>query len=233
MKNKKNEWRLMTASINPIKMHIFGFIVFILYAVLFVIIGLLRKTDELNLGAFWIGMCIYWSGSCLFFLRIFYGRENPRFSKTLPCSKKMYTKNISVIFELISSLVIIAYLTTWFILYNQGKQKEFVSLLFFMTCIIHFLISIFCPLVVKDIYKERWSKYGNNRIGKENLSFIIKYFTFVGIFVVFDYLFHIAVKNNLVFLFSTGPVYWGICIFILAASFVCNRLLFNRAYKRR
>lgn len=233
MKNRKNEWWLMTASVNPVKMHIFGFISFGLYAVLDAVIIMIRKIDELNLGIFWINMCVFWSGSCLYFLRIFYGRDNPRFSKTLPCSKKIYTRNISVLFELINSLVIIAYLITWFIFYNQGKQKEFVSLLFFMTCIIHFLISLFCPLMVKEIYKERWSKYGNNRIGKDNISFLMEYFVLVGIFVVFDYLFHIAVKNNLVFLFSTGPVYWGTCVFILAASFVCNRLLFNRAYKRR
>lgn len=235
MTKSRNEWKILLGSMNSVSSNMFAFIVFYINVLLNLLncsFRVAKTGDVFN----WTLANIWMMGTCLFFLRLFYNKSSPRFAKTVPCTKKIYTKNISIAFELFNTGTLLFLGIYWFIFYIVGRDVHRIPLLFLISCIMHLVYSIGTPLATLTVRHEEKitmkAAFIKNGKGVLNLIFPVCLIAFnMGASGLAERLFDSVV------LFESGNIasmllFAGLCCFIIILSWVLNRKLFYYTYKK-
>ena len=235
MTKSRNEWKILLGSMNSVGANMFAFIVFYINVLINLLNCSIRvaKTGDVFQ---WTLANIWMMGTCLYFLRLFYNKASPRFAKTVPCTKKIYTKNISIAFELFNTGTLLFFAVWWFIFYVTGRDVHRIPVLFLMSCIMHLAYSIGTPLATLTVRNEEKITMKTTMIknGKGVLNFI---------FPVCLIAFNLGASGlaermfESVVLIEAGNIYSmllfaGICCFIIILSCALNRILFYYVYKK-
>ena len=232
MNKIRNQWKIFFDSMNSKIINLIDSGAFILNALVYQFLG----ADSLSKGnkpMYWMFSCIWFVGAFMFFLRLFYNQVSLRYSKTLPCTKKLYTKYISLCFEILNSLSVIAWLILWVIYWKLGKNVSMFGIVFLFVCIIHLFLSVGIPFTALILTQENKITFNGNlqKIGTVTKLLIVMALWVGGIIGIYKIM--CIFINNAEFFLSIAVVWLIlICGILIAASFVCNRLLFNRIYKK-
>lgn len=227
-----NQWKIFFASTNSPKINFINMCLFMFNALLFQFTGGLRLVWEESpvhvlLSFLWL------EGVFLYFLRLYYNQTSLRFSKTLPCTKKLYTKYISICFEVLNLIPLIEWLILWGIFRSLGNDVSKFGIMFLFLCVVHLILSVGMPFTTIILSQE---KKINMYSGMQKLGTAIKLLIyefslfggFGGLFLLSNFL-----MKNVADYFSdiTG---WLICIcvFIIITSCILNRVMFNKIYKK-
>ena len=235
MTKSRNEWKILLGSMNSVGTNLFAFIAFYINVLLNLLNCALRlsKTgDVFN----WTLANIWMMGSCLFFLRLFYNKTSPRFTKTVPCAKKIYTRNLSIAFELFNTGALLFLAVCWCTFYVTGRNVHRIPLLFLITCIMHLVYSIGTPLASLTVRSEEKITMKTTMIknGKGLLNFIFPVCLIafnMGASGLAEKLFDSVVLIKLGNVYSM-LLFAGICCFLIILSWVLNRILFYYVYKK-
>lgn len=235
MTKSRNEWKILLGSMNSVGSNMFAFIAFYFNVLLNLFNCSIRisKTGDVFQ---WTLANIWMMGTCLYFLRLFYNKTSPRFAKTVPCAKKIYTRNLSIAFGLFNTGALVLFAVYWFIFYVTGRDVHRIPVLFLMSCIMHLAYSIGTPLATLTVRSEEKITMKTTIIknGKGVLNFI---------FPVCLIAFNLGASGlaerlfDSVVLIEAGNtasmlLFAGICCFIIIVSWVLNRKLFYYTYKK-
>ena len=235
MTKSRNEWKILLGSMNSVGSNMFAFIAFYFNVLLNLFNCSIRisKTGDVFQ---WTLANIWMMGTCLYFLRLFYNKTSPRFAKTVPCTRKIYTRNISIAFELFNTGALLFLAVCWIIFYMSGRKVHRIPLVFLISCIMHLVYSIGTPLATLTVRCEEKITMKTSMIknGKGLLNFIFPAWVIafnLGASGLAERLFDSVVlveSGNI----ASMLLFAGLCCFIIILSLVLNRKLFYYTYKK-
>ena len=176
---------------------------------------------------------IYETLAFLFFLRIFYGNTIARIKYTLPFSKKLFTRDNSLVITFICFLIVGFSVLYAFIYNKKGVEINYLLGLVLYTSIMQIFFSILVPILTNFIIKENYSSgfYAQTKSSYLIISILIT--TIIPLlpgFLIRKYCFS-ALCN-----FSVSIPFWSFCLICIGSLVLCyliNYCLFCRNYKKR
>lgn len=227
-----NQWKIFFSSTNLPKTNLANMGLFMFNNLLSLFYGSLKliwgeSSFPLFLSFIWLELSLLW------FLRLYYNQATPRFSKTLPCTKKLYTKYISISFEVINSLPLVEWLILWGIFGLLGKDVSRFRIMFLFISVIHLILSVGMPFITTILsQEEKMNSYGGIRKMGTTIKLLSYEFLLMGSFGGLSLLSRFLSENAE----YINQIPWcvGILIFscLLLISFILNRMIFNKLYRR-
>lgn len=234
MRKQINEWKIFFGSMNGPKANVSAMIVFFLNSILCTLRAyqsMQNKTDMYH----WTYGIVWLLGCYIFFIRLFFNRSTPRFSKTLPCTKKLYTRNISILFELLNTLNLLIGVIIWIILYRFPTEKtnlECFPILFLLSCVMHMLFSVLIPFTVKVIKQENKTNIEYSGLKNFNFGILFFYFAVLIVAIGLTILMKILIKTHVHMYLEGSFIFFMICGVIIVASWIINWRIFYYLYER-
>ena len=181
------------------------------------------------LSCLWASLCF------IFILRLFFNKRSTRFIKTTKTIKKIYTKYLSALIEIINTALFVFVLGLVFWSFKRGFDSSFCYVIIIVYGLFHLLVSVITPKFIWPISKEDplYFSIAASRRFDESAIKVIYYLilllpSFVGSFVF------MPLSNMLPPLSSSGLTLAVIAGLILVViSCVLNRALLEGEYKRR
>ena len=181
------------------------------------------------LSCLWASLCF------IFILRLFFNKGSTRFTKTTKSAKKIYTKYLSTLIEIINTALFVFVLGLVFWSFKRGFDSSFCYVIIIVYGLFHLLVSVITPKMINPISKEDplyFSIAANRRFDETGVK-VIYYLilllpSFVGSFVF------MPLSDMLPPLGSSGltvAVIAGLVLVVI--SCVLNRALLEGEYKRR
>ena len=196
----------------------------------------IKRLARGELAFHYVILSCLWASLCfIFILRLFFNKSSTRFTKTTKSAKKIYTKYLSTLIEIINTALFIFVLSLVFWIYKRGYDSSFCYVIIIVYGLFHLLVSVITPKLIIPISKEDplyFSIAVSRRFDETGVK-VIYYLilllpSFVGSFVF------MSLTNMLPHLSSLGLIIAVIAGLILVViSCVLNRLLLEREYKRR
>ncbi len=196
----------------------------------------IKRLARGELAFHYVILSCLWASLCfIFILRLFFNKESSRFIKTTRTTKKIYTKYLSALIEIINTALFIFVLSLVFWSFKRGYDSSFCYVIIIVYGLFHLLVSVITPKLINPISKEDplyFSIAANRRFDETGIK-VIYYLilllpSFVGSFVF------MSLSNMLPYLSSSGLTVAVIAGLILVViSCVLNRLLLEGEYKRR
>ena len=196
----------------------------------------IKRLARGELAFHYVILSCLWASLCfIFILRLFFNKSSTRFTKTTKSAKKIYTKYLSTLIEIINTALFIFVLSLVFWIFKRGYDSSFCYVIIIVYGLFHLLVSVITPKMINPISKEDplYFSIAANRRFDETVIKVIYYLilllpSFVGSFVF------MSLTNMLPHLSSLGLIIAVIAGLILVViSCVLNRLLLEREYKRR
>ena len=181
------------------------------------------------LSCLWASLCF------IFILRLFFNKGSTRFIKTTKSTKKIYTKYLSVLIEIINTALFVFVLGLVFWSFKRGFDSSFCYVIIIVYGLFHLLVSVITPKLIRPISKEDplYFSVAVSRRFDESAIKVIYYLilllsSFVGSFVFMPLSKMLPPLSSLglTFAFIVGLV-------LVVVSCVLNRLLLEGEYKRR
>ena len=181
------------------------------------------------LSCLWASLCF------IFILRLFFNKSSTRFTKTTKSAKKIYTKYLSVLIEIINTALFVFVLGLVFWSFKRGYDSSFCYVIIIVYGLFHLLVSVITPKLIRPISKEDplyFSIAANRRFDETGVK-VIYYLilllpSFVGSFVF------MPLSDMLPPLGSSGLTVAVIAgLVLVVVSCVMNRALLEGEYKRR
>lgn len=233
MNKSKIEWNILFSLISHQKVFIFAiFATFfnVLIQNITSVINITKGTNVFNLGLANLWMAI----TSLYFISLLLNKRLPRFAKTLPATKRIYTVRLSNLFEIFNTIPLVLVLIFWMHFYFLGKDVQRVPVLFIMYCVSHFGFSVLIPFTVG--FLQNAEKYTPKTTFVRILERIGIVMPYLGILINFGLLLQKKMFQNQTILTAINNVplvvFLGICGLFVAISWVINWLLFDWAYRR-
>lgn len=226
------QWKIFYDSMNSKKINLIDLGLFIINSMLQIFqaaLNLTRGRSPYNwiLGSFWM------VGAFLFFLRLFYNQASLRFCKTLPCTKKLYTRYIWICFEGVNTIVIIEWIVLWIVYSLTGKDVTMFGIMFLLSCIVHLILSVVMPFTVFTLSQEtQINAYSGVQKTGATLKLLLYIFMMCGGFAGI-YMISKVVINNLMGMTLLGnSMIICACLCILGISCFLNKIMFNKLYEK-
>ncbi len=240
VKKNNTEWKTLLSSTNTALINAMMVFVGFFNSICFMIVSLkqlaIKNTNISNSFFPSYNVCVVLIMlTCCYvaFFRLFYNRTSPRFSKTLPCSKKLYTVKLSFLFECIITTVLIFTIAGTFFCYHRGYNSPMFYLLIIFFLFIHFSVSLFYPITVRFFNGEQHI-YWFNLKGKIS-SQAIFIFSFFVLNILPSILLNYFAKPLCDFF---GPLSLQglttisiISLFVIIVSSTLNKLMFTYSYR--
>lgn len=224
-----SEWKILFGNMNNVKNNVLAMCAFMFNVLLYTTMSYIRIGEGRDFYN-WTYANIWLYGSLIFFMRLLYNRSMPRFVRSLPCSKKLFTRNINILFEAINSFVLIVHLILWCFFYrikSTGNLFNY-SYIFFFSCIMHFIFSVAFPCSAKLVQKESLADLKGFNVNFGLLAFYVLVFVFSPALTL---LMKFMLANEIVLFMDGGILFFVICFVIVGISCVLNRMMFNRLYE--
>lgn len=231
MTKNKNEWKILFDSISEKYFLITALVTngFMVVFTMFALALQLAKTGNskmiFNSGVFIIFVLMS-------FIGFFFNRSSYKFSKTLPSTKKIYTRNMSIIFELLNSISLVSWIVLWIIFSAIGKDVQLFAFVFFIYCLIFLVISVLMPFTAKAYVTE--PKPTLKHISKKYLKIIkiiIEEAFYFLLFLSISEFFNKIIQSIDLQFFSVNILFFIICGLIILLSCYLNRLVWKNVYK--
>jgi len=226
-----NQWKIFFDSMNSKKMNLLNLGIFMLNVLLYLgLAGMYMSSGKVPYQCFY--SCIWLTGAFMFFLRLFYNQVSLRFSKTLPCTKKLYTRYIWISFEVINFLPVLVWLILWPILAATGRDVSLFGFTFLLICVVHLIMSVALPFSAIVLMQEQEIKCFSLRFQKMGtMSKLLLYFfvlcsAFYGLYCILRGI----IKNEIEIATGNWILLGGVLILII--SCVLNRIIFNKMYEK-
>ncbi|MCQ2574143.1 MAG: hypothetical protein MJ182_09625 [Treponema sp.] len=229
------QWKIFFDSMNSKKMNLLDLGLFMFNALLNVFLAGLNLTEGKS-PYNWLLGSIWMVGAFLFFLRLFYNQASLRFCKTLPCTKKLYTKYIWICFEVVNFLAVIEWIIMWIVLGTKGEDVTLFGIMFLFLCVIHLIMSVGMPFTAIILAQEnKINTY--NGFQKMGTTVKLLFFLFLmlggfsGIYWISKVLI-INISETVLDAGITGGWLLYVCICVLIMSCSLNKLMFNKLYEK-
>lgn len=196
----------------------------------------IKRLARGELAFHYVILSCLWASLCFFFiLRLFFNKDSTRFVKTTKKSKKIYTKNLSALIEVINTALFVFVLGSVFWSFKRGFASSFCYVIIIVYGLFHLLVSVITPKLISPISKEDplYFSIASVRRFDETGVKVVCYLilllpSLAGSFIV------IPLSNMLPSLSSTGLTLALIAgLVLILVSCVLNRLLLEGEYKRR
>ena len=196
----------------------------------------IKRLARGELAFHYVILSCLWASLCfIFILRLFFNKSSTRFTKTTKSTKKIYTKYLSTLIEIINTALFVFVLGLVFWSLKRGFDYSFCYVIIIVYGLFHLLVSVITPKLIRPISKEDplYFSIAASRRFDESAIKVIYYLilllpSFVGSFVF------MPLSNMLPPLSSSGLTLAVIAGLILVViSCVLNRALLEGEYKRR
>ncbi len=232
-KKSRAEWNILINSTNTKSMNIFGVIIFSINAFLYTLLGVRNSFTDNKIDWYIIFSFCWISCSYVYFFRLFYNRETNCLAKTLPNTKKIYTKKLPTIFCLITSSVEILLGIAYLISYLQEKTNPIFYLIFLLYCCFHLLVAFEIKLLITSISHEQPITMWGTGFTKSAMKLLGVVFGTAGILAVITLPLSHFHKIITTFFTEYFLIFVIFCIGLIITSWIFTFRIFYKLYNKR
>lgn len=238
MKNQKilkqiTNWQILFASTAHSKINFGLAVLFAVNYFLNIIVVfkyLLRRNAsiELNLlAAFTWGIATF-----IHLFRCFYNKNIPVFVKVIPAAKKLYVNTISLITELINTLMLIFVFAGCIIVFYKGCSSTKLYIVLTLACIAHFIISAVLPAASILLQKEGTPNFWQIESIRKNqiLLIVLILLAILPFAIIIPFTDEISLRLG-DFSTESFSLLLFICAVWIALSCIINRIVLLKLYK--
>ena len=102
-----------------------------------------------------IGLSCVWGAVCFFYiLRLFFNKTSSRFARTVKSAKLIYTRNVSVLIELVNTAIYVFVFLGVIVIFNKGCTSSLAYVMILVYSVFHLLVSVITPRIIKLVSYE-------------------------------------------------------------------------------
>lgn len=232
-KKSRAEWNILINSTNTKAMNIFAIVAFGINALLYTYVGITRSFKDNKLDSYTVLGFLWAISVFVSFFRMFYQGNSNCLAKTLPNSRRIYTKKIPVIFLLMNLSFIPVILPVYLYHNAKGTDTSVVLLVILIYCAFTMAMALCVGKIIQILSHVSVTESLFGTVTKWTWQLL---FVFVAAFSAIGLLAFLLAhfQEDVIYFFEAYPLIYAIlCAVLLICSWVVTLKTFKKLYASR